>query len=111
MSQSSNDVIPTAIHVSVAVATQARLLPALEKLAASFEQKSQAFESVIKSGRTHLQDATPVTLGQEFSGYAAQVRYGIERMKSSHSRMCELALGGTAVGTGLNSKVGFARKP
>ncbi|MCB0331887.1 MAG: class II fumarate hydratase [Bdellovibrionales bacterium] len=110
MSQSSNDVIPTAIHLSSAVAAKEILLPGLEKLAAALEKKADEMKSIIKSGRTHLQDATPITLGQEFSGYAAQIRFGIERIESANERLCELALGGTAVGTGLNTHPEFPAK-
>ena len=106
--QSSNDVFPTAMHIAAAMDVQENLLPALDHLARALEDKSQAFEHIIKIGRTHLQDATPVTLGQEFSGYATQVRYGIERVKAALPRIYMLAQGGTAVGTGLNAPVGFA---
>ncbi len=106
--QSSNDVFPTAMHIAAAMAVKESLLPALDHLARALEDKTHAFESIIKIGRTHLQDATPVTLGQEFSGYATQVRYGIERVKAALPRIYMLAQGGTAVGTGLNSLPGFA---
>ncbi|MCB0335549.1 MAG: class II fumarate hydratase [Bdellovibrionales bacterium] len=109
MSQSSNDVIPTSMHVSVAQALVADLLPALTKLSDSLEKKAKQFAKVIKSGRTHLQDATPVTLGQEFGGFAAQVKYGVDRINQSLERITELALGGTAVGTGLNTHRDFAK--
>ncbi len=102
-SQSSNDTFPTAMHIAAAMQVNALLLPALEHLARALEEKAAAFESIIKIGRTHLQDATPVTLGQEFSGYATQVRYGIERVKAAMPRIYMLAQGGTAVGTGINS--------
>jgi fumarate hydratase class II len=108
--QSSNDTFPTAMHIAAAMAVNGSLLPALDHLARALEDKSQAFERIIKIGRTHLQDATPVTLGQEFSGYATQVRYGIERVKAALPRIYMLAQGGTAVGTGLNSPVDFAEK-
>ncbi len=108
--QSSNDTFPTAMHIAAAMQVHEALLPALDHLARALEDKSRAFESIIKIGRTHLQDATPVTLGQEFSGYATQVRYGIERVKSALPRIYMLAQGGTAVGTGINSPVGFAEK-
>ncbi len=108
MSQSSNDTIPTTIHIAANLAVKEDLLPGLEKLAKALEDKEQEFKNVVKSGRTHLQDATPVTLGQEFGGYAAQIRNGIERVKRSQHTLLELALGGTAVGTGLNTPVGFA---
>ena len=107
-SQSSNDVFPTSIHVAAAEGVVTDLMPALEHLAAAFESKAAQWESVVKSGRTHLMDATPVTLGQEFGGYAAQVRYGIERLNASLPRLTELPLGGTAVGTGINTPPGFA---
>ena len=110
MSQSSNDVIPTAIHVAAQQAIKERLLPALEKLHGALNAKATEFAQVIKSGRTHLQDATPITLGQEFSGYAAQVRLGIERIRRAQTSLLELALGGTAVGTGLNTHPEFARR-
>ncbi len=108
--QSSNDTFPTAMHIAAAMAVHESLLPALDHLARALEDKSRSFENIIKIGRTHLQDATPVTLGQEFSGYATQVRYGIERVKAALPRIYMLAQGGTAVGTGLNSPVGFAEK-
>ena len=106
--QSSNDVIPTAIHVSAVAALREGLLPALDRLAASLEAKSDEFSDVVKSGRTHLMDATPVTLGQEFGGYAAQVRKGAQRVEAVLPELEELALGGTAVGTGINAPDGFA---
>ncbi len=106
--QSSNDVIPTAIHVSAVAALREDLLPALETLASSLEAKASEFENVVKSGRTHLMDATPVTLGQEFGGFAAQVRKGIERVEKVLPELEELALGGTAVGTGINAPDGYA---
>lgn len=108
--QSSNDTFPTAMHIAAAMAVNESLLPALDHLAHALEDKAKAFESIIKIGRTHLQDATPVSLGQEFSGYATQVRYGIERVKAALPRIYMLAQGGTAVGTGLNSPLGFAEK-
>ncbi len=107
-SQSSNDVFPSSIHVAATAAVTGRLLPALDTLAKSLERKSEEYVTVVKSGRTHLMDATPVTLGQEFGGYAAQVRYGIERLQSALPRLAELPLGGTAVGTGINTPNGFA---
>jgi len=110
MSQSSNDVIPSAIHVSANQAIVEDLLPALSLLRDALKKKEKEFSSVIKSGRTHLQDATPITLGQEFSGYAAQVEQGIERIKRSQTSLLELALGGTAVGTGLNTHPEFPKK-
>jgi fumarate hydratase, class II len=109
-SQSSNDTFPTSIHVAAALATTQQLTPALEHLAAALEAKAEEFADVVKSGRTHLMDATPVMLGQEFGGYAAAVRYGIERLQSSLPRVAELPLGGTAVGTGINTPEGFAEK-
>ena len=106
--QSSNDVIPTAIHVSAVAALREDLLPALDRLAASLEAKADEFSDVVKSGRTHLMDATPVTLGQEFGGYATQVRKGAQRVEVVLPELEELALGGTAVGTGINAPDGFA---
>jgi fumarate hydratase class II len=107
-SQSSNDVFPTSIHVAATEAVVNDLVPALEHLAASLERKADQWATVVKSGRTHLMDATPVTLGQEFGGYAAQVRYGVERLHASLPRLAELPLGGTAVGTGINTPPGFS---
>ena len=106
--QSSNDTFPTAMHVAAAEQAVRVLLPALEHLHAALARKSEEFDDIVKIGRTHLQDATPLTLGQEFSGYATQVAYGIERVKSALPRVYQLAQGGTAVGTGLNAKKGFA---
>ena len=106
--QSSNDTFPTAMSIAAATQAATLLLPALEHLLSALEAKRQAFDSIVKIGRTHTQDATPLTLGQEFSGYCQQVRYGIERVKTTLSRVSELAQGGTAVGTGLNAKKGFA---
>lgn len=106
-SQSSNDVFPTSIHVAATEAVIRDLIPALDHLAVSLERKAAEWATVVKSGRTHLMDATPVTLGQEFGGYAAQIRYGIERLDASLPRLAELPLGGTAVGTGINTKPGF----
>jgi fumarate hydratase class II len=106
--QSSNDVIPTAMHIAAAKAIAADLLPALRDLAGSLEAKSREFDHVLKSGRTHLQDATPVRLGQEFGGYATQVRKGVGRLEAVLPELRELALGGTAVGTGINAPEGFA---
>jgi len=108
--QSSNDVIPTAIHVSADLVLESNLIPNLKLLHATLAGKAKEFAGVIKSGRTHLQDATPVTLGQEFSGYARQIELGIERVKSAQARIRELALGGTAVGTGLNTHPEFAKR-
>ncbi len=107
-SQSSNDVFPSSIHVAATDAVTHDLIPALEHLAAALERKRDEWQDVVKSGRTHLMDATPVTLGQEFGGYAAQVRYGIERLQSTLPRVAELPLGGTAVGTGINTPPGFS---
>jgi fumarate hydratase, class II len=107
-SQSSNDVFPSSIHVAAADGVVNELIPALETLATSLERKAAEFASVVKSGRTHLMDATPVTLGQEFGGYAAQVRMGIERLQATLPRVAELPLGGTAVGTGINAPPRFA---
>ena len=110
MGQSSNDVIPTAIHLSALISIKEDLLPALEKLQGALEDKSQEFDDVVKTGRTHLQDATPVRLGQEFEGYAGQVQRGIERVKKAQEDLTEVALGGTAVGTGVNTHPEFASK-
>ncbi|MTD12859.1 aspartate ammonia-lyase [Nakamurella sp. YIM 132087] len=107
-SQSSNDVFPTSIHVAATEAVTTDLIPALEYLSAALEDKAAEWATVVKSGRTHLMDATPVTLGQEFGGYAAQIRGGVERLTSSLPRLAELPLGGTAVGTGINTPPGFS---
>jgi fumarate hydratase class II len=107
-SQSSNDVFPSSIHIAATSAVVTDLVPALEHLAASLERKRDEWATVVKSGRTHLMDATPVTLGQEFGGYAAQVRYGVERLQATLPRLAELPLGGTAVGTGINTPAGFS---
>merc|ERR1719495_2970123 len=109
-SQSSNDTYPTAMHIATALEIHATLLPGLEKLKSGLERKCVEFEKVIKIGRTHTQDATPLTLAQEFSGYVTQVTLGIERVKACLPRVYMLAAGGTAVGTGLNTRVGFAEK-
>jgi fumarate hydratase class II len=109
-SQSSNDVFPSSIHIAATDAVVNDLVPALDHLAEALEAKAAEFASVVKSGRTHLMDATPVTLGQEFGGYAAQVRMGIERLEATLPRVAELPLGGTAVGTGINTPPGFARR-
>jgi fumarate hydratase class II len=109
-SQSSNDVFPTSVHLAVTSALIHNLLPALDHLAKALEVKAKAWESVVKAGRTHLMDATPVTLGQEFGGYAAQIRYGIERVESTIFRVAEVPLGGTAVGTGINTPKGFPQE-
>ena len=108
MGQSSNDTFPTAMHIAAAEQVYHELLPALEHLHAALDQKAKAFEDIVKIGRTHLQDATPLTLGQEFSGYAKQIEFGIARVKDAMPRLLQLAQGGTAVGTGINSKAGFA---
>jgi fumarate hydratase, class II len=105
---SSNDQFPSAIHLAATHAVVNDLIPALRRLAEALQRKADEFATVVKSGRTHLMDATPVTLGQEFGGYAAQVRYGVERLESALPRLAELPLGGTAVGTGINAPVGFA---
>ncbi len=109
-SQSSNDVFPSSIHLAATSGVVRELIPALDHLADALEAKRDEFASVVKSGRTHLMDATPVTLGQEFGGYAAQVRHGIERLRASLPRLAELPLGGTAVGTGINMPPGFAAR-
>lgn len=109
-SQSSNDVFPTSIHVAATEAVVTDLVPALSHLAESLERKAGEFSAVVKSGRTHLMDATPVTLGQEFGGYAAQIRKGIERVESALPRVAEVPLGGTAVGTGINTPAGFPQR-
>ena len=110
ISQSSNDTFPTAMHIAAAEEGSNRLLPALKHLYAALTAKSEAWADIVKIGRTHLQDATPLTLGQEFSGYATQLKYSIERVETSMPRLLALAQGGTAVGTGLNAKPGFAEK-
>ncbi|HEX8214587.1 MAG TPA: class II fumarate hydratase [Allosphingosinicella sp.] len=107
-SQSSNDSFPTAMHVAAARAVHNRLLPALHRIRARLAAQAKAWDGIVKIGRTHLQDATPLTLGQEFSGYAAQVSDGIERVEAALPRLHRLAQGGTAVGTGLNTPQGFA---
>jgi fumarate hydratase, class II len=109
-SQSSNDVFPTAMHVSAVASITQRLLPALEKLCATLAQKAGDFDGIVKIGRTHLQDATPLTLGQEFSGYAAQLAHGEAHVCAALPHLYELALGGTAVGTGLNAPKGYAEQ-
>lgn len=110
MGQSSNDSFPTAMHIAAAEQLHHELVPALEHLHAALADKSEAFMDIVKIGRTHLQDATPITLGQEFSGYAKQIEYGIERVKNTMPRLMKLAQGGTAVGTGINCKTGFPEK-
>jgi len=109
-SQSSNDVFPTSVHVAVTEALLLDLIPALDHLAKAFERKADEWKSVVKSGRTHLMDATPVTLGQEFGGYARQMRLGIERIRAAIPRVAEVPQGGTAVGTGINTPKGFPQK-
>jgi len=110
MGQSSNDVFPSAVHLAALGEITGELLPALERLAASFEAKAREFDDVVKSGRTHLMDAVPVTLGQEFGGYEAQVRQGIARVEGTLGRLGQIPLGGTAVGTGLNTHPEFAER-
>jgi fumarate hydratase, class II len=110
MSQSSNDVFPTAMHVAAVDGIRNRLMPSLMKLKGTLAAKSQEFKDIVKIGRTHLQDATPLTLGQEFSGYAAQLEQADRHLHGSLPHLCELALGGTAVGTGLNAPEGYAEK-
>jgi fumarate hydratase, class II len=110
MSQSSNDTFPTATHIAATEAAVRHLIPALEVLHEALDSKAQQWRTVVKSGRTHLMDAVPVTLGQEFSGYARQIEAGIERVKATLPRLGELAIGGTAVGTGLNAPDGFGTK-
>ncbi len=110
MGQSSNDVFPTAMHIATVLQTHKKLLPALKKLHSSLAAKAKEWNKIVKIGRTHLQDATPITLGQEFSGYAYQIQYNIERIKKSLEQVYLLAQGGTAVGTGINCKPGFAEK-
>ncbi len=110
MGQSSNDTMPTALHISVAIALKEKLLPALVLMVESLEKKAAAWGDIVKIGRTHLMDATPLTLGQEFSGYAMQVRKSIERVEKSIDALCELAIGGTAVGTGINCHPDFSKK-
>jgi fumarate hydratase class II len=109
-SQSSNDVFPTSVHLAVTSAIVSDLLPALDYLAGKLEVKAKSWSQVVKAGRTHLMDATPVTLGQEFGGYAAQIRYGIERIQATIPRVAEVPLGGTAVGTGINTPKGFPQE-
>ncbi|MHA7986071.1 class II fumarate hydratase [Rathayibacter sp. CAU 1779] len=106
-SQSSNDVFPTSVHIAVTGALIDDLIPSLDHLAVAFEEKAELWKDAVKSGRTHLMDATPVTLGQEFGGYAAQMRLGIDRVQSALARVAEVPLGGTAVGTGINTPAGF----
>ncbi len=110
MGQSSNDTFPTAMHISAVEQLHHELIPALQHLHSALDKKANDYKDIVKIGRTHLQDATPLTLGQEFSGYAKQIEYGIERVKATLPRLLQLAQGGTAVGTGINSKTGFAEK-
>src|SRR2546421_11213817 len=110
MGQSSNDVFPSAVHLAALDQLTNDLLPALDRLAQALETKASEFQDVVKSGRTHLMDAVPVTLGQEFAGYAAQVRQGIARVESTLGRLGQIPLGGTAVGTGLNTHPEFAER-
>ncbi|MBE2192507.1 MAG: class II fumarate hydratase [Alphaproteobacteria bacterium] len=110
MGQSSNDTFPTAMHIAAGEQIYHELIPALEYLHAALDAKAKAFDHIVKIGRTHLMDATPLTLGQEFSGYAKQIEFGIDRIKTCFPRLMQLAQGGTAVGTGINSKAGFAEK-
>ena len=107
LGQSSNDVIPTAIHIAAKTMLEEELIPALQNLANELDKKATAFSDIVKIGRTHLQDATPITLGQEFSGYAQMVKNGIKRIQNAQGFLSELALGGTAVGTGINTKAQF----
>ena len=109
-SQSSNDVFPTAMHVAAVESLTHRLLPAISRLRATLAQKAQDFDGIVKIGRTHLQDATPLTLGQEFSGYVAQLDQGERHVRAALPHLCELAMGGTAVGTGLNAPKGYAEQ-
>ena len=109
-SQSSNDVFPTSVHLAVTGALLGDLIPALEHLAAALDVKAELWKCAVKAGRTHLMDATPVTLGQEFAGYARQIRLGVARVQSSIPRVAEVPLGGTAVGTGINTPLGFPQR-
>ncbi len=110
MGQSSNDTFPTAMHIAAVEEIHHKLIPALNHLHKALDKKSKEFKDIVKIGRTHLQDATPMTLGQEFSGYTAQIKLGIDRVKSALPRLYPLAQGGTAVGTGINAKKGFDKK-
>ncbi len=110
MGQSSNDSFPTVMHIAAGEMVHHELIPSLEMLHDALDKKAQQFAKIVKNGRTHLQDATPLTLGQEFSGYAAQIKFGVERIKAALPRVMKLAQGGTAVGTGINCKVGFPEK-
>ena len=109
-SQSTNDVFPTAMHIAIAMETKNKLLPSLELLNKELKKKVSKFKNIIKVGRTHLQDATPLSLGQEFSGYQSQIEDCISRIKNALNEIYSLAQGGTAVGTGINSKKGFDKK-
>ena len=108
MGQSTNDVFPTALHVAALIGVETHLIPAMRQLGAAFESKADEFADVVKAARTHMQDAVPITLGQEFSGYASVVRHGIARVEQTRAHLSELAIGGTAVGTGLNAPAEFA---
>src|SRR5881275_3172621 len=108
MGQSSNDVFPSAVHLAALDEATNRLLPALERLERAFADKAEAFKDIVKSGRTHLMDAVPVTLGQEFGGYAAQIRLGARRVRNALPQVAQIPLGGTATGTGLNTHPRFA---
>jgi fumarate hydratase class II len=108
MGQSSNDVFPSAVHLAALADTTEQLLPALERLAAALDAKANEFEGLVKAGRTHLMDAVPVTLGQEFAGYATQIHLGCDRVRDTLKRVCQIPLGGTATGTGLNTHPDFA---
>jgi fumarate hydratase class II len=110
MGQSSNDTFPTAMHIAAVVEIHKHLLPALDKIGTALQAKAEEFRDIVKIGRTHLQDATPLTLGQEFSGYVTQIEYAKERIRNTIPRLSQLAQGGTAVGTGLNSTPGFAEE-
>src|ERR671921_532699 len=110
MGQSSNDVFPSAVHIAAVDEAQDKLLPALERLGSSLAAKADEFADVVKAGRTHLMDAVPVTLGQEFGGYAAQIRLGVERVKNALPHVAQIPLGGTATGTGLNTHPEFAAR-
>src|SRR3954471_18138564 len=110
MGQSSNDVFPSAVHLAALAESQDKLIPALKKLEASLRAKSEEFADVVKAGRTHLMDAVPVTLGQEFAGYATQIRLGVERIENALPHVAQIPLGGTATGTGLNTHPEFASR-
>ena len=109
-SQSSNDSFPTVMHVATILEVNHRLIPHLKELTVSLKQKSEEFKDIVKIGRTHTQDATPLTLGQEFGGYVAQLEHGLKRVQDALPAVLEIAQGGTAVGTGLNTYIGFAEK-